>query len=124
MNQCDKCGHKGPNVAIGDNCPKCGQLVGWPVPGANASAVDVDSYDPDGTDADLAVAIDAIAQRNLRTLLNRKIQAERAVGIFREAPDSGTAEVGNTPPNAEPVADPSVQPQPGGDDAEQDAETT
>ncbi len=127
MNQCDMCGHKSPKVSIGDSCPKCGQLVCVPVPNSGSRATEVEAYDIEASDEALAASVRQIAERNYRTLLTRKRRLEREAGLYvapepKAAPKSGTDE----PPNADPAAatDPSVQPQPGGDDAEQDTPTT
>ena len=120
MNICDKCGARGKEVVIGDHCPECGQLVGWPVPGANSTANDVAGYEVEATDEQLRDAVGAVAERNFNTLMRRKRKAEGAGGFKApvaepEDPDDegGTAE----PPNADPdkATDPSVQPQPGAD---------
>lgn len=114
MVKCDKCGYEGRDVRMGDTCPECGQLVGYPVPDAHSAAAAVVNYDIEATDLELADAVKEIAERNYATLLRRKRIAESKNGLNREQ---------GSPPNAEPEAakDPSVQPQPDGDDdAEQD----
>lgn len=114
MVKCDKCSFEDRNVRMGDSCPECGQLVGYPVPDAHAPAGAVVNYDIEATDAELAAAVKETAERNFATLLRRKRQAEQKQGLNREM---------GSPPNAEPAAasDPSVHPQPDGeDDAEQD----
>lgn len=118
MNTCDKCGARGPEVTIGDHCPECGQLVGWPVPGMNAKGLEIEGYDVEAADSGLADAIHAVAERNFNTLMRRKRVAERAAGF--EAPAAETEEANDSPaepPNADPAAatDPSVQPQPNAD---------
>ena len=118
MNTCDKCGARGPTVTIGDACPECGQLVGWPVPDGNSKATEIDAYDVEATDEQLRDAVGEVAERNYNTLMRRKRKAEQAGGFKAPvAPDSETEEVEDSPPNADPAkaTDPSVQPQPGAD---------
>lgn len=118
MAKCDRCGYESLELSIAEVCPKCHELVGWPVPGVHASAAELAGYDAGETDKGLMIEIKKIAARNLSTLMRRKRQAEARVGL---APEQGH------PPNAEPeaaAADPSVQPQPdGGEDAEHQRET-
>lgn len=114
MVKCDKCGFESRAVRMGDSCPECGELVGYPVPTSHSNADAIVNYDIEATDKELAEAVKATAERNYGTLLRRKRIAESAAGLNREQ---------GSPPNAEPEAakDPSVQPQPDGDDdAEQD----
>lgn len=108
MNKCDNCHFEGPTVYLGDGCPECGKLVGWPVPAAHSRADELVKYNVEATDEALAVAVKVVAERNYATLLRRKRKAEQAIGIGREQ---------GTPPNAEPeaaAANPAVQPQPDG----------
>lgn len=108
MNKCDNCHFEGPTVYLGDGCPECGRLVGWPVPGSHSRADEAVKYNVEATDEALAAAVKVVAERNYATLLRRKRKAEQAIGIGREQ---------GSPPNAEPKAaasDPAVQPQPDG----------
>lgn len=109
MVKCDKCGYEGRDVRMGDTCPECAQLVGYPVPDAHSAASAVVNYDIEATDKELAEAVKEIAERNYATLLRRKRLAESKNGLNRET---------GAPPNAEPeaaAADPAVQPQPDGE---------
>lgn len=81
MNKCDLCGAKGPKVILADSCPECGRLVGFPVPGRNEAAAEVQAYDVGETDEDLRDMVSRVAQRNFETLLRRKRSAERAAGF-------------------------------------------
>ena len=131
MAKCDKCEYEGPTVIMGDHCPECNQLVGFPVPGGSSTAAVLKAYDSEASDAALGEAVKAVAQRNYATLLRRKRKSELEAGLNTPAPQP---EAGGTdsPPNAEPAAatDPSVQPQPdgatddsaGGSEAEADTE--
>lgn len=124
-NKCDKCEFKGPTVHLGDHCPECGQLVGFPVPNKSSPAHIVEAYDVEATDEALAAAMSKIAQRNFDTLIRRKRKSEAEAGFAApaaEADDEAEAEASGTdsPPNADPSAavDPSVQPQPDGGPAD------
>lgn len=112
MAKCDNCSFEDKTVLIGDACPECGRLVGWPVPGPHSSASELDAYDSEATDEQLGAAVKAVAERNYATLLRRKRAAEE---LLKPAPAPVAAGT-DSPPNAEPSAatDPSVQPQPDG----------
>lgn len=113
MAKCDNCSFEAKTVLIGDACPECGRLVGWPVPGPHSSAGELDAYDSEATDEQLGEAVKAVAERNYGTLLRRKRAAEEILKPAPAPPASGT----DNPPNAEPstATDPSVQPQPDGE---------
>jgi hypothetical protein len=99
MSTCDKCGSRAKGVTIGDGCPECGQLVGWPVPDGNSSAVAISDYDVEATDEQLEDAVRDVALRNFNTLLRRKRQAEAAAGYKKPEVDDADSEAG------EPVQD-------------------
>jgi hypothetical protein len=116
MTKCDSCHFEAPNVLMGDACPECGRLVGYPVPDAHSRGTEIANYDQELSDKALQEAIQAVAERNFATLLRRKRKAEQAIGIGREQ---------GAPPNATPeaaAADPAVQPQPDGEADGGDAE--
>ena len=120
MNTCDKCGARGPKVTVGDGCPECGQLVGYPVPGVNSGAAEIAAYEVEATDEKLALALQAVANRNFNTLLQRKRRAEAAAGYKAPAkePDPDEPDQPELDPTG-PAPDPVEDQQPTeGDDAQ------